>query len=161
MVRIGWISLFVIGFFLIEFLLFNFLGAFWTPDLLLLLTIFFNLYAGIRYGIVTALLAGLIKDSFSITPFGLHTFSFLLCAYMTTFLKQYIYHMGSSFSRLILVGIICLMNILIHGILYLMGSSMDFGPAIKALMMPQLLLTLFIADSVFTQFKKCVLRLSV
>ncbi|MBU1997618.1 MAG: rod shape-determining protein MreD, partial [Candidatus Omnitrophica bacterium] len=87
--------------FLLEFLIFNIVGRWFMPNLLLLLVIFFNLYLGIRYSIFTAVCAGLLKDSFCASVFGINLVSYVVCAYMVTFLKRYIYHAGSKSSRLL------------------------------------------------------------
>ena len=57
------IILFTFILFGIEFLLFHVIGPWAMPNLLLLLVIFFTLYSGIRYGLVTAFVAGFVRDS--------------------------------------------------------------------------------------------------
>ena len=116
--KVAVITFFVVVAFVIEFLLFHLFGRWATPDLELLLVMFFNMYFGIRYGLVTAVLAGTIRDSFSIGTLGVNVCSFIVAAYMTTILKQYIYHMGSRLSRYILIFLIIIINAVVHYYLY-------------------------------------------
>src|SRR5262245_23603085 len=84
--RIIFITVLVFLFFMLQFLLFNLVGWWLRPQLLILLIIFFDLYLGVRYGLYTAVLAGLIMDSFAASVFGLNLVSFILDAYMTSLL---------------------------------------------------------------------------
>ena len=152
---------FVVVFFLLEFFIYNILGRDFTPNLLLLLVMFFNLYLGIRYSLFTAVAAGFLKDSFSPHVFGINLFAFVLCAYMTTVLKNTVYHMGSSFSRLILISLVCFIYMIVNFILYTMFMPVDFRDALLYVLLPQVLITLLVANPVFGLLKKCVLKLSV
>lgn len=154
------ITFFMIAGFLTEFLLFNDLAPWLIPNLLLLLVMFFDLYFGIRYGLYTAVLAGLIKDSFSSNVFGIHLSSFVVCAYMTTILKRYIYHMGSRLSRYILIFLIAALNGVIYYCLYRMfGGTIPWDQVARYILLPQVVLTLIAAPWVFRGLKQCVSRL--
>ena len=154
------IAICVAAAFVLEFFLFNMLGRWLTPNLELLLIIFFNLYFGIRYGLVTAVLAGVLKDSFSPAAFGIYTSSFMVCAYMTTLLKQYIYHMGSRLSRSILILSIVIINVIVHSILYSARvGAIDGGEVVRYVFLPQAVVTLLAAPFLFTQLKRCASRL--
>ena len=74
--RIIFVPVCVFLFFLIEFILFNMFGSWFMPNLLLLLVIYFNFSSGIRYSIFAAVLAGILKDCFSVDVFGLNIFYF-------------------------------------------------------------------------------------
>ena len=158
--KVAVIIFFVVAAFVIEFLLFYLMGRWVTPDLELLLVMFFNLYFGIRYGLLTAVLAGLLRDSFSTGVLGINVCSFIVAAYMTTILKQYIYHMGSRLSRYILIVIIIAINTIVHYHLYriLVG---DLYPAevFWFVFFPSAVVTLLVAPFVFEQLRKCVSKL--
>src|SRR3990167_2904153 len=116
--KVAVITFSVIIAFIIEFLLFHLGGRWAVPDLELLMVMFFNMYFGIRYGLVTAVLAGIVRDSYSIGTPGVNVCSFIVAAYMNTVLKQYIYHMGSRLSRYILIFLIIIINAIAHYYLY-------------------------------------------
>jgi len=145
-------------FFIIEFLFFNVIGKWFFPNILLLLIVFFNLLWGIRYRIITALVAGLIKDSFSVNPFGVYLFSFVICAYMTTFLKKTIYQVGSRSARLFLVCIICGINFIAQFFLHLVFGTVTTIASVHFILIPELLTTLLITPFVFNRLKICVLK---
>ncbi len=160
--KVAVITFFVIVAFVIESLLFYLMGRWATPDLELLLVMFFNMYFGIRYGLVTAVLAGTIRDSFTIGAPGVNVCSFIVSAYMTTILKQYIYHMGSRLSRYILIFIIIAINAVVHYYLYrILVGTLDPQQVFQFIFFPGAVLTLFVAPFVFEQLKKCVSRLFV
>ena len=79
---------FSILFFFGEFLIFNLVGRYFIPNLLLLLVVFITLAFGIRHGILTGIVCGLLKDSFSGSIFGMNIFVFVLCAFSAVFLKR-------------------------------------------------------------------------
>jgi len=151
----------VVGCFLIEGVLSVIFGRWFSPNLLIILVVFFNLFRGIRYSLAAAFLAGLLKDSFSPNLFGLNIFSFLLCAYLTTFIKMYIYHSGSVVLRMFLVFVISLINIIIHYILTLMVASIPFGEMFVHLLLPEVTATVIITNYAFKKFKECALKLFV
>jgi len=155
------ISIIVIVFFILEFFLFNILGSWFLPNLLLLVIIFFNLYLGIRYSLFAGLLSGLLRDSFSTAVFGINIFALIICAYMTTILSQHVYHKGSRSSRLLLVFLVCIIHSGVQVILYMMFGSINFLMALKFAILPEILGTLIVATTVFHWLKKCVLRFCV
>ncbi|MDP8211833.1 MAG: rod shape-determining protein MreD [Candidatus Zapsychrus exili] len=148
-------------FFLIEFFLFNFIGRWIVPNFALLLVVFFNLYWGIRYGLFTAVLAGTLQDSFSTNPFGVNLFTLVVCVYATTFLKQYIYHVGSSTARFLLLSIVCIISIIVQCFLHVMLGIVDIRQTFQYVLIPETLTTLIIATYIFERLKKCVLKLYV
>ena len=155
------IIFFVFLFYLIEFVLFNLLGGWFKPNLLLILVMFFGLLLGIRYSIFTAVIAGLLKDSFSTNFVGIHLLSFVICAYMTTILKVYVYQIGSRFSRFLLVSIIVTINFVCQSLFYFMFSPVHFTEALQYVLMPDLITTLIVATITFEKLKICVSRLFV
>ena len=160
MKKIILISLGVFFTFLVQVTWCTIIGGWLTPNLLLLISIFFNLYFGIRYGLFSALLAGLLMDSFSISPFGTHLFLFISCTFMTVVLKQYLYHMGSSVSRSILVLLVCLMYIFSYLLLSLMNRTIDFPQIMKVVLIPDIVLTTLISNYLFIYLKRCASKLS-
>jgi len=148
----------ILGAFLIEFFLFKLAGRFFLPNLSLLLIIFLTLYLGIRYSICTALLAGIIKDSFATVLFGTNIFSFVICAYITVILKKYIHYQGSRLSLLFLVMLISFLNVLIHFILYLMMGMIDPAQVLRFVALPEILTTLIVTPFIYYQFKKISIR---
>ena len=159
--KILFITIFAFLFFIIEFIVFNMIGRWAMPNLLILIVIFVNLSFGIRYGLFTAVLAGVIKDSFSTSFFGINVFSFVVCAYMTTILKRYFYDKHSRSSRLLLVFSICLINVLVHFVLYIMFGVVDIIQTFQYILIPEIFTTLIVTAYTFRQLKKCVLRLFV
>src|SRR3989338_3381795 len=158
--KVALITFFIVVAFIVEFLLFHLLGRWATPDLELLLVMFFNMYFGIRYGLLAAVLAGILRDSFSTGILGINVCSFIVAAYMTTILKQYIYHMCSRLSRYILIFIIIAINAAVHYHLYrILVGPLYPGQVFRFVFLPQALLTLLVAPFVFEQLKKCVSKL--
>ena len=161
MFRILFIAILMLVAFLIEFIFFNQFGRWLKPDLLLLLVIYFNLAFGIRFSLVTALFAGILRDSFSINVFGMNIFAFLLCAYLTTLIKRYLFHMGSTASRVLIVLIISTFYCLVLYILNSLFSEVNFGQMIAYVWFPQILITMLLANHVFRLLRKCVLKYSI
>jgi len=159
--KILFITIFTFLFFIIEFIIFNMVGRWAMPNLLILIVIFFSLSFGIRYGLFTAVLAGAIKDSFSTSFFGINIFSFVVCAYMTTILNKYFHDKSSRSSRLLLVFSICLINVIVHFFLYIMFGVIDIIQTFQYILIPEILTTLIVTVYTFRQLKKCVLRLFV
>jgi rod shape-determining protein MreD len=157
--RIIAITFLIVIFFLLEYLSFNLIGWWFNPQLLILLIIFFSLYLGIRHGLYAAILAGVISDSFASSVFGLNIVSFIVDAYMATFLRKYIYYRGSHLSRLILVFSICLIDFLCRFILHAMLGTFDVVGAFKFTFLPSVLVTLLLTTYVFRKLHQCVSRL--
>ena len=161
MTRVLAITILVWIFYLIEFLLFNFFGKWFTPNLLLILIIFFNLYLGIRYSLLTAVIAGIFKDSFSIDFFGLNILSFVICAFLTTLIKRYLYQIGSISSRVLMVFLVTMASVFINFILDSMLSVNDFQEMIVHILFPEVLVTTVMASYVWGELKKCMVRFSI
>ena len=147
-------------FFLIEFFLFNLGGRWFMPNLLLLGIIYFNLAFGIRYSIFAAVLAGIFKDSFGAGVFGVHIFSFVLCAYMTTILKRYLHYVASRRSRFLLVLCVTITHIMGYFCLQLFVGKVNMVDVLTFVVIPEILTTLLVTSFIFAQLRKCVLKLS-
>ena len=159
--RIFFILLLTFVFFLLEFILYNSFGRWFKPNLLVILVVYFNLAFGIRYSLIAALFAGIWKDSFGINIFGLNIFAFIFCAYLTILLKRYLFHMGSSGSRVLIVFLVSVFNILILYILISIFSEVNFGETVVYVLLPEVILTTLLTGYIFKILRKCVLRLSV
>jgi len=146
--------------FMIEFFSFNFLGRWFKPNLSLVLIVFFNFYWGTRYGLVTAVLSGLIKDSFSANPFGLNIVSFIICVYLTTFIRRHLYYLSSSTSRIQIVLILCIVNVLTQYSINAFYSSIEFDEMFLYLILPELVITTLIAGYSFQKIKAFVLKVA-
>jgi len=153
------ITVFVFMFFLIEFFIFNMVGRLFMPNLLLLVIIYFNLAFGIRYSIFAAVIAGVLKDSFSIGIFGLNIFAFVVCAYMTTILKRYLHYVASRQTRLLLVFFITTIHVMIQFCLQLMFGQVNVVQSFKFVFVPEIITTLIVTSFIFAQLRKCVLKL--
>ncbi|MDO8581134.1 MAG: rod shape-determining protein MreD [Candidatus Omnitrophota bacterium] len=157
--KIAWITLLVFIGFWLEFFLFNFLGPWFTPQLLILMVIFFNLTLGIRYSLYTAFGAGLLKDSFSTGFFGLNIFAYIVCAYMTTIISKYVYLNPSRSSRLLIVALVALLHVFIQTCLYFMFFPVDLIQVIKSILFPEVVMTLIVSIYFFKKLKQCASRL--
>jgi len=131
------------------------------PNLLLLAIIYFNLVFGIRYSIVAAVLAGILKDSFSADLFGMNIFSFVLCAYITTILKRYLHYVTSRWSRILLVFCVTTADVIVHYCLQMMFGKIGGFEVFRFIFVPEIVSTLIVTSFVFAQLKKCVSKLSV
>jgi len=154
------VALSVFLFFLTEFFLFNIGGRWIMPNLLLLVIIYFNLAFGIRYSIFAAVLAGIFKDSFGVGIFGVNIFSFVLCAYMTTILKRYLHYVASRRSRLLLVFCVTVVHVIAYFCLQLMFGKVNMAQIFIYVFIPEILTTLLVTSFIFTQLRRCVLKLS-
>ena len=155
------ISLAVFVSYLIEFFLFNLGGRWFMPNLLLLVVVYFNLAFGIRYSIFAAVLSGVFADSFGTGVFGINIFSYVLCAFMATFLKRYLHYVASRSSRLILVFSVTIVHLLTHFFLKLMMGRVEVLEIIRYVFIPEIITTLIVTSFFFAQLRKCVLKLSV
>ena len=159
--RIFFILIAVIIAFILESILAVYVQPWIRPNILLLLVVFFNLFRGIRYSLLTAFIAGFVRDSFTVHAFGIHIFSFVLCAYLTTFLKWYFYRTGSHSFRIAMVFLISCANVYIHGFLMLMFIPFRLGEVFLNVFLPEVICTTAVTPMVFNYLKKCALKYSV
>ena len=153
------IAVLVLICFVVEFFSFNFLGRWFKPNLSIILLVFFNFYWGTRYGVVTAVLSGLIKDSFTANPFGLNMVSFIICVYLTTFIRRHFYYLSSSTSRIQIVFILCIVNVLAQYVINALYSSIEFMQLFVYVILPEMLITTLVAGYSFQKIKNFVLRI--
>jgi rod shape-determining protein MreD len=148
----------VIGFvsylaFALEFLLYNFWGQWGKPELLILVVIFFNLYLGIRFGIIAAVFCGIFKDASGVAPFGTYILVYIAGSYMTTLIRRYLYQPGSRFSRAVVTFFVVVGCFTVQAILSNMNHEIHVGELLLYLLLPQLLTTMVAATFVFGQLK--------
>ncbi len=161
MKRIVFVAILSIGLFCVEFFLFNLLGRWAKPNFLLLEVLFFNFYLGIRYSLLAGFMAGFLRDSFSLNAFGVNIFSFVVCAFMTTIAKRYLFHTSVYSLRVLLAFLITLLNGLVLYVLHSMSVFLDFDQVLKNVLIPEILATTLVASGTFWYFRKCVLKFSV
>ncbi len=140
-------------FFLLEFLMFNAFGSWGKPNLLVVLIVFLNLYLGIRYGLMAAFAAGVLKDAFSTQVFGIHIFLFMSCAFLATILRRNFYRPGSRLSRLVVTGGVVVFFIFNQSLFFAMNSDMEWSGVLGNVFFPELTATMLCATFVFTRLK--------
>jgi len=153
MKRIAVIALVSYLAFALEFLLYNFWGAWGKPELLILVVIFFNLYLGIRFSIIAAIFCGVFKDSSGIAPFGTYVLVYISGAYVTTLVRQYLYQPGSRFSRGFVAFCVIVGCFIVQATLSNMYHEIHLGELLIYCLVPQLLTTMIAATYVFEQLK--------
>ena len=147
--------------FLLETLLGNLFGRWFKPNFILIAVVFFNLSWGTRYSLAAAIIGGLFKDSFSASFFGLNIFSLICCAYITTFIKLYVYHVGSKSGRVLMVFFVVIFNVIIQYLVKVMLSYVHFFQAFHYVFLPEIMTTTLVAGYTFNKLKQCVLNLFV
>ncbi len=163
MKRIAVIALVSYLAFALEFLLYNFWGQWGKPELLILTVIFFNLYLGIRFGIIAAVFCGIFKDASGAAPFGTYILVYIAGSYVTTFARRYLYQQGSRFSRSMVAFFVVVGCFIVRAVLVLMpdthsySSNMNHEVRLYELLLyilvPQMLTTMIAATYVFAQLK--------
>lgn len=161
MKRLSFILVLTYLFFIVEFLLSSAFGRWGTPNLILLLIIFFNLYLGIRYGLLTAFCAGIFKDSFTIGVFGTNIFLFMSCAFLATVLRRNFYRPGSRLSRIMVTAGVVTAFVLAQVLLRSMDQDLDFGDIFQFVFLPEIFLTIVSATFVFNKLKELAVRFQI
>ncbi len=135
---------------LAEFICFNIFGRWGDPQILLLVVVFFNLYSGIRYSLLAAVCAGVLKDCFSTMPFGTYVFTFILCAIVSLLVRRFCYERGSDFSKLWMVFCVVTANTLVLGLLHQMTfEELVWRDVWGGVWLPELFATMLVAVFVF------------
>ncbi len=139
--------------FALEFLLYNFWGEWGKPELLILVVIFFNLYLGIRFSIIAAVFCGILKDTSGIAPFGTYVLVYIAGAYLTTFVRRYLYQPGSRVSRALVTFFVVIGCFIVQVVLSNMDHEARLSEQLFYLLVPQLLTTMIAATYVFERLK--------
>ena len=153
MKRVLVIALVCYTLFVAEFVLYNAVGVWGKPELMILAVVFFNLYLGIRFSIIAALVCGLLKDSISIEPFGMYLFVYIAGAYATTFVRQYLYQPGSRFSRAMVAFFVVVACFIAQSAVTVMRHDMRFNEVLVYILIPQLVTTMIAATFVFHRLR--------
>lgn len=135
-------------------------GSWFVPNFVLIAVVFFNLYRGLRYSLGAAFLGGFLLDSFGGTIVGINVFSLVMCAFLTSTLKMYIYQPGVSESRVVVVLIaISLNSFLQYFINIVMGIDIRLGDAFWKIILPEIGLTTLVASYTLERLKQCASKL--
>lgn len=148
-------------FFMLEFVINGTFGGWAKPELLVLLVIFWGLYSGVRHSIAAAVCCGLLKDTFSILPFGTYLFVFIAAAYLTTIVRQTVYQPGSRFSRAVVAFFVLVGCFAIQTVLYVMWRDVRIGDLLTNILLPQLVSTMVAVTFVFHWLRNLALRLKM
>ena len=159
MKRICFVSVICLVGFVLQFFLFNLLGPWGTPHFLILCVVFFNLYWGIRHSLLSAFLGGFLLDVFSLDSMGTHIFALMVCAYLTIFIRRNFYQPGSYLSRAFAVGASILVYGFVLGILRMIDDGNFSAGGIFYAMIPELIVTIFLANMFFGFLKRWADRL--
>jgi len=149
---------FVVAGFLVESVWAEVFGRAWTPDVMIIMLVFFNLFRGIRSSLVVAIFAGALQDSYGVHVFGVHILAFVVCAYLTTAIKVYMYHPGSPFFRIITVFLVSTANVLLQTALREMSAPLDFMEVMGHVAFSEIAVTTVAAPYVFEKLKQCALK---
>ncbi|OGX08564.1 MAG: rod shape-determining protein MreD [Omnitrophica WOR_2 bacterium GWA2_47_8] len=144
-----------------ELILFNVFGRWFMPNLLVIVIVFINLYSGVRHALFAAVIAGILKDSYSAHIFGLNILSFIICAYMTTIIRRYYYEVGSENSRIRTVLLVVLINVCVQYVFIIRFNYIDLDQFFIYVLLPQFIVTSFVASLVFTKLKELAVKLSL
>ncbi len=147
-------------FYVLQFVFYNIFGHWFMPNLLLLLVLFFTLIKGIRIGILTAFISGMVVDSFHMDLFGLNIFSFLICGYLTVLVKRYVYHDG-AFSVTFMAFLMSIANIFIQFVVISLFRPLNFYQTVVNILVPETIATTVVAVITFSLLRQCVLRFYV
>ncbi len=141
-------------FFLLELALYNNFGAWGKPELLVLAVVFFTLFLGIRLGIVTALVAGFLREGVAVVPLGTYFLIYLSVAYAITYVRRFLYQPGSRFSRAVMAFFATVIAFLVQMILSSTRRDYPILELVADVLTVQLITTVVAATFVFTFLKR-------
>ncbi len=141
-----------------EFLLYNIFGFWFKPNLAIILIAFFNLTWGIRYGIMAAVACGILKDSFSASFFGLNIFSFIVSVYVVTFIRRYFYYLGTRSSRVRIIFVVCVINVMVQYMVHVTLSTVNFWPMVGSILLPEVITTMLVCSYLLKHLKNWVVQ---
>ncbi len=144
--------------FLAEAVIANVFGHWLKPNFLILFIVFVNLYFGVRQGLLAAVVAGLLKDSFAVGIFGAHIFAFILSSYLVILIKKYVFRFEALWLKLALAFTLSLLNVLILYLIQVLFTEVHFNDVLWVVALPELTWTTAIGPFAFIHFKKCALK---
>ncbi|MDP8264393.1 MAG: rod shape-determining protein MreD [Candidatus Aceula lacicola] len=141
--------------FLIEVAIFQIFGSWFKPSLLVLLVVYSNLKFGIRYGIATSLICGILSDSFGSGVFGAHVVSFISCSYVLIAVKKYFVEFDALSFKLVLAGIFSTLNIISIYFINSMFLKINFGDVFIFVFLPEVAATVAVSPFCVDYLRKC------
>lgn len=163
MSKIPFVILGAVACFILEYLLFNQFGKWFTPNLLLLFVIFINIFFGIRYSISAAIVSGILRDSFSTGVFGTYMLAYICSAFLTTTIRRYLFHTSPYILRVLLALVQSVIFVIIVFFIQVVNSDLmprDFLDVMAFVLLPEVFITTLVSGIFFRNLKKCVLRFS-
>lgn len=139
--------------FVSEFLLYNAWGPWGKPELLFLVVIFFNLYLGIRFGIIAAFFCGLFKDTMGIGPWGTYLALYVVAAYLTSLVRRYFYQQGSSVSRVLVTFFVMTACLVLQAVLVIKNHEIRLDELWFHVFVPSWVTTLSVSVFIFPLFR--------
>ena len=136
-----------------EFVLYNAFGAWGKPEFLILVVVFFNLYLGIRFSIISAVFCGLFKDACGIAPWGTYLLVYIAAAFMTTLVRRYLYQQGSRFSRGLVAFFVLVACFIIQAFLAAANHDIRAHELLVDIFIPQVVTSMAVATLVFQQLR--------
>tara|TARA_B110000444_G_scaffold216011_1_gene214225 strand:+ start:6334 stop:6801 length:468 start_codon:yes stop_codon:yes gene_type:complete len=120
--------------------------AYWRPQFLLIITIYWLFRNPSQYGVGFAWLIGITLDIFAGEMYGRYAIGFSFCAYILTILSKRLQHFTLLHQSLLIFFVVLLNQILVVSVSVLYRPSWDFialiAPAItSAIIWPILLLS--------------------
>jgi len=97
------------------------------PDLLLISAVIASLVFEFKWAFILSLFAGLFKDVFGATTFGINTLLFALWSFLIVRLNKEI-TIDYNFIRMVLIFIVCLLHNTITGLIFIyLGNFIPLG----------------------------------
>ena len=128
--------------------------AFFNPYIILI--VYYSMGGNVFGAIIAGVIAGLVQDSFSNAPFGMHAFSLTVCAYAVAYINSRLALRGTLAFGACLIGavivnelvIYILVNILLKQKIEMFEQGMFFKAIFTCLfgMLVYQLLTLFLRE---------------
>ncbi|MBF0479429.1 MAG: hypothetical protein HQL26_08095 [Candidatus Omnitrophica bacterium] len=146
--------------FIFEFLIFNYIGPWVRPSLVVILLVFATVFWNVESGILVAVLGGILEDSFG-ASFGFNMVAYGFCVLATSFFNDYIYQKGSRISLVILLFFVLVANIFARFVLMTMADqAISFSMVYRGIF-SDIAVTILIANLMFNGLIRCALKLSV
>ena len=128
--------------------------AFFNPYVILV--VYYSMGGNIFGAIVAGVVAGLVQDSFSNAPFGLHAFSLTVCAYTVAYINARLALRGALSFGACLVGAVVVNELVVYFLVNILLSQkidmFETGMVVKTIftwlfgMLVYQLLTLFLRE---------------
>ena len=147
--------------FLVEYVFAQIFGRWFKPNFLLLFVIFTNVFFRTKYSLFVAVFAGILKDSFNTSNFGIYIFSFVFCSYAVTAIRKYFYQVETGYLRVIVAALLSFAS---AGFIYFFVLAENATPVSEAMffaILPEFAATSLLAAYTFDRLKICVSKLSV